>query len=131
MVSNSNFKFGFVDNDFLIAKFAFTEGQVSEIVVGRDSKAQIRIEKAEISGLHLQLIFDGSSRLYLVDLGSTNGTFINGTRISPGVQTLISSKDVVSLAQVNGIRLVFNPDFYQSPKVNAELSSKQQFALAD
>jgi ABC-type multidrug transport system ATPase subunit/pSer/pThr/pTyr-binding forkhead associated (FHA) protein len=114
MVNNSNFKFGFVDQDILLAKFAFTQGQVSEIVIGRDSKAQIRIEKPEISGLHLQLIFDGVSCLYAVDLGSTNGTFVNGSRISPGVQILVSPQDVLTIAAVNGTKLVFNPDFYTS-----------------
>ena len=114
MVNNSNFKFGIVDQDILLAKFAFTQGQVSEIVIGRDSKAQIRIEKPEISGLHLQLIFDGVSCLYAVDLGSTNGTFVNGLRISPGVQILVSPQDVLTIAAVNGTKLVFNPDFYTS-----------------
>jgi ABC-type multidrug transport system ATPase subunit/pSer/pThr/pTyr-binding forkhead associated (FHA) protein len=114
MVSNSNIKFGFVHNNALLSKFAFTQGQLSEIVVGRDLKAQIRIEKSEISGLHLQIIFDGTGQLFVVDLGSTNGTFVNGTRIAAGVQTPLSSKDILTIAHPNGVKLVFNPDDYQS-----------------
>lgn len=131
MVNNSNFKFGFVDQNILLAKFAFTQGQISEIVVGRDSKAQIRIEKPEISGLHLQLIFDGVSSLYVVDLGSTNGTFVNGSRISPGIQVLVSPKDVLAIAAVNGAKLVFNPDSYASAKGRSFENSNQSKLTLD
>lgn len=36
-----------------------------------------------VSGHHLQLAIDGSGRADLVDLGSSNGTFINRVRIGP------------------------------------------------
>lgn len=114
MVNNSNVKFGFVDNNVLLFKFAFAQGHISEIVVGRDAKSHIRIEKSEISGLHLKIIFDDKGQLFIVDLGSTNGTFINGSRIEAGIQTPVSTSDMVTLAHPNGVKLVFNPDDYQS-----------------
>ncbi len=125
MVSNSNTKFGFVYNNTLLSKFAFTQGQLSEIVVGRDLKAQIRIEKSEISGLHLQIIFDGTGQLSIVDLGSTNGTFINGFRIEAGIQTPVFVSDIVTLAQPNGVKLVFNPDEYLSNSHPQPISFQQ------
>ncbi len=127
MVSNSNLKFGFVDNNRLLSKFAFTSGQISEVVVGRDAKAQVRIDRPEISGLHAQLIFDANGQLFVIDLGSTNGTFVNGNRIAPGVQTLVRSLDIVAFANPNGVKLVFNPDDFQSSANSIPPVSDAQF----
>jgi ABC-type multidrug transport system ATPase subunit len=132
VVNNPNIKFGFVDNDILLTKFAFTPGQASEIVIGRDSKVQIKIEKPEISSLHLQLVFDGENHLYAIDLGSTNGTFLNGSRVSPGIQIPISSHDTLTLAHVNGVKLVFNPDSFSfSKSILAENVNHSHLTLSE
>lgn len=51
-----------------------------EIVVGRDPEAQVRIASNEVSRRHCLLIAEGE-RLRVRDLGSSNGTFVNGTPI--------------------------------------------------
>jgi len=52
-------------------------------VVGRASTCQLRVMQPEVSGLHAELRWDGE-RWFVQDLGSRNGTFVGGTRISPG-----------------------------------------------
>jgi pSer/pThr/pTyr-binding forkhead associated (FHA) protein len=49
------------------------------VIVGRDSTADIIINDPEVSRDHCRLILDRS--YYLQDLGSTNGTFIDGQRL--------------------------------------------------
>ena len=59
---------------------AFTlEGD--QIDIGRDSTNEIVINDAEISRRHARLTFQGG-KYVLEDLGSTNGTFVNGQRLA-------------------------------------------------
>ena len=55
--------------------------EAPEIVIGRDASNIISINDAEISRKHAKLTLQNSTYL-LQDLGSTNGTFINGQRIT-------------------------------------------------
>ena len=55
--------------------------EAAEITVGRDTSNGIAINDAEISRKHAKLTLQGNAYA-LEDLGSTNGTFVNGTRLS-------------------------------------------------
>jgi EmrB/QacA subfamily drug resistance transporter len=52
-------------------------------VLGRDSSADVVISDEEVSGRHLR-VFSDHGEAVLEDLGSTNGTFVNGRRIAGG-----------------------------------------------
>src|SRR5215212_8623813 len=52
-----------------------------QITIGRDSTNGIAINDAEISRRHARLTFQGGKYI-LEDLGSTNGTFVNGQRLA-------------------------------------------------
>jgi hypothetical protein len=59
---------------------AFTlEGD--QLTIGRDSANEIVINDAEVSRRHARLTFQGG-KYVLEDMGSTNGTFVNGQRLS-------------------------------------------------
>ena len=51
------------------------------LVIGRGRKADLALAEATISRAHAAVGFDGAS-FYVEDLGSTNGTMVNGARIS-------------------------------------------------
>ena len=51
------------------------------IVIGRGRKADLALAEATISRAHAAIGFDGE-RFFVEDLGSTNGTLVNGARVS-------------------------------------------------
>jgi len=67
-----------------------------QIVIGRDSANGVAINDSEISRKHARLTFQGG-KYVLDDLGSTNGTFVNGQRLAGPV--VLRSGDVVSLGE--------------------------------
>jgi len=60
--------------------------EAQEISIGRDSTNTVAINDAEVSRRHARMELRGSAYV-IQDLGSTNGTFINGIRVS-GLQAL-------------------------------------------
>jgi len=51
------------------------------IVIGRGRKAGLALAEATISRAHAAIGFDGDG-FFVEDLGSTNGTLVNGARIA-------------------------------------------------
>src|SRR5690606_34817066 len=54
---------------------------IGSTVVGRGDQANLRLPDVGISRRHARLDFDGA-QVVLTDLGSTNGTMVNGQRVS-------------------------------------------------
>ena len=76
--------------------------EAAEISIGRDSANMVAINDAEVSRRHARMELRGSAYM-IQDLGSTNGTFVNGTRIT-GMQVL-NPGDTVAFGE--GIVLVY------------------------
>ena len=67
-----------------------------EIIVGRDEDCQLVMSDIAVSRRHARIAFDGA-QFVLSDLGSGNGTFLNGVRIqqerlSPGDEIIIGER---------------------------------------
>ncbi|MBI3164899.1 MAG: FHA domain-containing protein [Anaerolineales bacterium] len=67
-----------------------------QLTIGRDSTNGVAINDAEISRKHARMMFQGG-KYVLEDLGSTNGTFVNGQRLAGPV--VLKPGDVVSLGE--------------------------------
>ncbi|MGI6250794.1 MAG: FHA domain-containing protein [Anaerolineaceae bacterium] len=75
------------------SKFFLTK---DEIVLGRDLSSDIPVPDPEISRRHARLVRKPEG-IYIEDLGSTNGTFLNGVRISS--PQLLKHGDLITLAE--------------------------------
>jgi hypothetical protein len=67
-----------------------------QLIIGRDASNAVAINDAEVSRKHARLTFQGG-KYVLEDLGSTNGTFVNGQRLVGPV--VLKAGDVVSLGE--------------------------------
>jgi predicted component of type VI protein secretion system len=67
-----------------------------QISIGRDSSNEIPVNDAEVSRRHSRLTFQGG-KYVLDDMGSTNGTFVNGQRLTG--PRVLKSGEVISLGE--------------------------------
>ena len=68
--------------------------------VGRASDNELSLNDASVSKVHAALLMTGEGTLLVADTGSTNGTYLNGRRISYGESRLIEDGDVVGFGDV-------------------------------
>ena len=66
--------------------------------VGRTSRADFILEAPLVSRLHCRLTADDSDQLIVEDLESTNGTLVNGERISRAV---LRTGDTLTVGRVS------------------------------
>src|SRR3989337_3090700 len=67
-----------------------------QLTIGRDSSNGVAIDDAEVSRRHARLTFQGG-KFVLEDLGSTNGTFVNGQRLAG--PRVLKAGEVVSFGE--------------------------------
>jgi pSer/pThr/pTyr-binding forkhead associated (FHA) protein len=75
----------------LLMSVAF--GDKKELTIGRDDRNDIKLDGLQISNRHARLLRSGDS-VVIDDLNSTNGVYLNGTRVS---RTSIQPGDAVSI----------------------------------
>lgn len=71
-----------------------------EFVVGRQPESDIYLPFAVISRKHAVFIYE-ENELYVMDLSSKNGTYLNGKKISAYVKTRCREKDVITFADIS------------------------------
>jgi two-component system cell cycle response regulator len=74
-------------------KYSLTQ---DSMVMGRDPAVEISLNDPNISRKHAR-VFQRDEKVYLADLGSSNGTFINDRRLTPGEEVLLAKEDMIKL----------------------------------
>lgn len=75
--------------------------------VGRDLDNEVVLQDATVSGRHA-VVLRRDGAWWVEDLGSTNGSFLNGAPVRPELPALVRSGDVLQFGAVR-LRLV-NPE---------------------
>ena len=70
------------------------------INIGRSEENEVKLLHSEVSRKHAKIIVSGNN-CFLIDLGSGNGTFLNGTRLKLNEQTLLRHGDMISIENFN------------------------------
>lgn len=68
-----------------VAKGAVFALQKGANRIGRGEGNDYRIPDSSISAVHCEVVLDGSGKMFVRDLNSSNGTFIEGRRVELGV----------------------------------------------
>ena len=81
---------------------SLTFGNKNELTIGRDDKSDIKIDGLQISNRHARLL-QTNSGIVVEDLNSTNGVYVNGSRIS---RQAITPEDAV---QIGSFQIKIDP----------------------
>ena len=67
-------------------------------LAGSAPDASIRLDNTAVSALHCRLV-EYENGFAIEDLGSTNGTYVNGARLTPGNPVWVKAQDTITLGQ--------------------------------
>lgn len=70
------------------------------IIGRRGNYAQAFAGQGYVSGNHARLQYNASGQFEVVDLGSTNGTFVNGQQLAPNMPRVVNVGDIVKFANL-------------------------------
>ncbi|MFN0094046.1 MAG: FHA domain-containing protein [Dehalococcoidia bacterium] len=70
------------------------------LLVGRDASCDVRIDVPTVSKVHARISPTGGGQLTIEDLGSTNGTYVNGVPLQKGVVQALKPADIVLIGPV-------------------------------
>jgi hypothetical protein len=73
-------------------------GKTIELIVGRSGSSDIEIDNDLVSGRHLRIL-KLNTTVFVEDLGSTNGTTVDGEPLSKGIKKIITLDSHIILAK--------------------------------
>ena len=78
------------------------------VMVGRSDGCGLRLDKSTVSSKHAELVLRGG-QLFLRDVGSTNGTQLNGVKLEPQVERLLAKDDKIAISTFEIVVTETNP----------------------
>ncbi len=69
-------------------------------LIGRGSSCDIVLAIGSVSRKHAQIVSQGD-QFFIYDLGSTNGTFVDGQMTGPSKGSLLNDGSVISIGEVS------------------------------
>jgi len=101
-----------------IDKFTLIKGELAKIIIGKDrAVSDIVINQSYISKKHLEIFKDEFDTVFITDLHSTNGIFVNNMKIIAGKKFKVEYGDVITFMDDSFIQLlVLNPEIQYESK---------------
>ena len=97
------------------------------LMLGSSSNCDLIISNKRISRNHCQIIYSNSGELKLIDLNSTNGTFLNGIKLKSEKTYNLNIKDQVQLAGLSGILMSVGSENTQSRDLDSQKNILELF----
>lgn len=91
--------------------------QKERTTLGRHSGNDIVLTDSVVSGRHCVFELEGGADVFLEDLGSTNGTYLNGQMLH-SQRPLLRNRDVVGIGRFR-LQFLSEPEFQNSGETNA------------
>ena len=86
-------------------------------LIGRDEKADVRLLDNGVSRNHARLRYDSAGRLFVADLASRNGTYVNGIRIADA-DTKVEAGDKIRVGRTTVLRFEYQDAIDESFQQN-------------
>lgn len=94
------------ENAYLIVNSRIFPLDQEEVTIGRGLRNQLVLNDSSVSRNHARVFLD-ESRFVLQDLGSTNGTTVNGELIE---KHLLQSGDIISIGEVTTLYVEYSTE---------------------
>ena len=111
------------DRAYMVVLAGASVGEMYKIdhdktVIGRGQRAEVRLLDDGISREHARVMVEGN-RIFLEDLGSTNGTFCNGLKVdrkelADGDKILVGSTTILKFTYHDNLDEIFQKQMYES-----------------
>jgi two-component system, cell cycle response regulator len=90
-----------------------------ETIMGRSQDAQVQVEDDGVSRKHCKVISSPNGGFQLMDLGSTNGTFLNGSKVQvaalqDGDKIQVGSNTVIKFSLQDQLEEAYQKSIYES-----------------
>ncbi len=111
--------------DKILREFEILE---PDIILGRTTSAGIMLNSEDVSRVHAQIL-NTQEGFFIIDLGSTNGTLINGRKLKPKQSVKLNSNDTLEIGDVKFMfQVVANsiPSINQVNKISGDNENRQK-----
>lgn len=101
--------------------------KAGKVVLGRENDCQVRIPSGQISRHHCELV-SGGAGLRIRDLGSSNGTFVNGQKVE---EAELAAGDVIGVgSMLFVVQIDGQPDHIDPEELGQRVRSAASAAAA-
>lgn len=91
--------------------------------IGREATCELPVASKDISRVHAAIELHGDNGLQVTDLGSTNGSFVNRTRLTPHVPATLKDGDILHFG-TSEFRLKAKPAVEVNPAFDADNANR-------
>jgi hypothetical protein len=77
------------------------------LTIGRSRNNRLVLTNSQVSGRHAEIQPLADGRYQVIDVGSTNGTSVNGIKLTTGVPQPLNAGDTIMLGGIGGVEVRF------------------------